>query len=177
MYQLETLTKADFGAVWRIMEESFPVDERRNRVGQEQILAEPYYHLYGWKKEGGLAAFFAVWEFEEFSFVEHFAVEKSHRNGGIGAVLLGQLLAERKAPVILEVEPPEGELQRRRIGFYERNGFVINPYDYLQPAMSEQGKAIPLRIMSSPKELGVEEYERVRERLYCSVYKVGGEEL
>lgn len=172
MYQLEALTKADFEAVWNIMEESFPVDERRNRAGQEEILAEPCYHLYGCKQEGKLAAFFAVWEFEAFSFIEHFAVEKSHRNGGIGAALLGQLLALVKEPVILEVEPPEGELQRRRIGFYERNGFVTNSYDYVQPAMSEQGRAIPLRIMSRPEELGEVEFEKVRDRLYRDVYKV-----
>lgn len=154
------------------MEESFPVDERRDRRGQEGILTESGYHLYGCKQEGVLAAFFGVWEFEEISFIEHFAVEKSHRNGGIGAALLGQLLAVVKAPVILEVEPPERELQRRRIAFYERNGFVLNPYDYIQPALSGQGRAIPLRIMSSPEKLGAAEYEKIRDRLYRSVYKV-----
>lgn len=172
MCQLEVLTNADFDAVWNIMENSFPVEERRERRGQEGILAEPCYHFYGCKQEGVLAAFFAVWEFEEFSFIEHFAVEKSHRNGGIGAALLRQLLAEIKAPVILEVEPPEGELQSRRIAFYERNGFVINSYDYIQPAMSDQGRAIPLRIMSSPEKLGTAEYEKIRERLYRYVYRV-----
>lgn len=172
MYQLEALKKSDFEAVWNIMEESFPVEERRNHRGQEQILAEPYYHLYGCKQEGKLAAFFAVWEFEDFSFIEHFAVEKNHRNGGIGAALLGQLLAAVKAPVVLEVELPEGELPKRRIGFYERNGFVTNPYDYMQPAMSEQGRAIPLRIMSNPEELGAAEFEKVRDALYRYVYRV-----
>ena len=66
-------------------------------------------------------AFLAVWEFDTFLFVEHFAVRKSCRNGGLGAVLLTQLTAQCRRPVILEVELPTGELEARRIAFYERN--------------------------------------------------------
>lgn len=36
-------------------------------------------------------------------------------------------------PVLLEVEPPLGEMEQRRIGFYERLGFHLNPYAYVQP--------------------------------------------
>ena len=96
-------------------------------------------------------AFRAVCEFDAFLFVEHFAVRKSCRNGGLGAVLLTQLTAQSRKPVILEVELPTGELEARRIAFYERNGFVMNPFEYMQPAMGEDRHAIPLRIMSYPK--------------------------
>ncbi len=85
-----------------------------------------------------LMAFLAVWEFDTFLFVEHFAVRKSCRNGGLGAVLLTQLTAQCRRPVILEVELPTGELEARRIAFYERNGFVMNPFEYMQPAMGGQ---------------------------------------
>lgn len=171
-YELEKLNRSDFELVWEIMQDSFPVDERRNRAGQEYILSHPCYQLYGCRKNGGLAAFFAVWEFEEFSFVEHFAVAREYRNGGIGAALLQQLLETIKKPVVLEVEPPERELQRRRIGFYERNGFRQNPYAYIQPAMSEEGRAIPLKLLSTPEKLGETEFERIRDVLYQQVYQV-----
>ncbi len=39
--------------------------------------------LYGYRAHGELMAFLAVWEFDTFLFVEHFAVRKSCRNGGL----------------------------------------------------------------------------------------------
>lgn len=172
MQKLERLTVEDFGEVWKIMEESFPVDERRDRKGQEEVLNNPYYHLYGYRQRKEVVAFLAVWEFDVFTFVEHFAVKHTYRNGGLGAELLKQLLERNGLPVILEAEPPIGEMQERRIRFYERNGFLLNPYEYVQPAMSAEGKKIPLDIMSYPRRLTVGEYETIRDILYRCVYKV-----
>ena len=50
-------------------------------------------------------------------------------------MLMDALLAEKKRPMVLEVELPEDALTRRRIGFYERHGLVFNSYPYLQPPM------------------------------------------
>lgn len=169
---LEKLEKADFPQVWEIMQSSFPQTERRTRAAQEALLQNPYYQLYGYKKAGVTAAFFAVWRFEDFLFVEHFAVAESQRNGGIGAKLLKELLALLHMPTVLEVELPMEELPRRRIRFYERNGFVQNAYDYLQPPMQEGNAELPLRLMSYPEQLGQEQFEAVREKLYREVYNV-----
>ena len=162
MQSLETLTERDFDSVWEIMEESFPRDERRSREAQRKILDVSWYHLYGYRAHGELIAFLAVWEFDTFL---------SCRNGGLGAVLLTQLTAQSRKPVILEVELPTGELEARRIAFYERNGFVMNPFEYMQPAMGEDRHAIPLRIMSYPKRLLADEFETMRDVLYCHVYR------
>lgn len=170
--QLEKLTEQDFSQVWSIMERSFPQEEHRAYTGQERLLDNSYYQLYGYKKEGTIAAFFAVWQFEKFLFIEHFAVSEACRNSGIGAEILQQLLQMIHMPTVLEVELPEGELPRRRIGFYERNGFVWNDYDYIQPPMEEGKPEIPLRIMSYPTVLEPEQYEVVRKILYREVYQV-----
>ena len=138
---------------------------------ERKILDVSWYHLYGYRAHGELMAFLAVWEFDTFLFVEHFAVRKSCRNGGLGAVLLTQLTTQSRKPVILEVELPTGELEARRIAFYERNGFVMNPFEYMQPAMGEDRHAIPLRIMSYPKRLLADEFETMRDVLYCHVYR------
>ena len=59
----------------------------------------------------------------------------------------------------------------RRIHFYERNGFVLNPYeDYVQPALSEEAKDLPLRIMTYPSGVSREGYEGIRQQLYRKVY-------
>lgn len=107
------------------------------------------------------------------AFVEHFAVDEHYRNGGIGAKLLQELLEILAVPTVLEVEPPEAELPQRRIKFYERNGFVLNPYDdYVQPALSDVGKELPLMIMTYPKGVSREQYEQIRDTLYREVYHV-----
>lgn len=155
------------------MENSFPSDERRTRKGQEKMLDDPHYQLYGCRRDAAVVAFFAVWRFRDFAFVEHFAVEEGCRNGGIGAELLQELLEMLAVPTVLEVEFPETELPQRRIRFYERNGFVLNPYDdYVQPALSDAGKELPLMIMSYPAGVSREQYEQIRDTLYREVYHV-----
>lgn len=170
MNQPERLSEQDFAQVWRMMEESFPVDERRSREGQRQLFAEPHYHLYGMKKGGEPVAFAAVWRFETFTFLEHLAVERSLRNGGMGTALLQWIRGNCPAPLVLEVEPPGAELARRRIGFYERNGFALNAYDYRQPPLSAEGKEIPLLVMSYPGKLGTDEFTDIKRTLYRYVY-------
>mgnify|MGYP003105011728 CR=1 FL=1 len=172
MQSLETLTERDFDSVWEIMEESFPRDERRSREAQRKILDVSWYHLYGYRAHGELMAFLAVWEFDTFLFVEHFAVRKSCRNGGLGAVLLTQLTTQSRKPVILEVELPTGELEARRIAFYERNGFYYNDYFYMQPPIAEGRNAIPLRLMTTGGPLDEEEFFRMQGLLYKNVYGV-----
>ncbi|MBR7146301.1 MAG: GNAT family N-acetyltransferase, partial [Oscillospiraceae bacterium] len=52
-----------------------------------------------------------------------FAVREDCRGSGIGSELLDELIGTLPHPICLEVEPPETEIAKRRIAFYERNGF------------------------------------------------------
>ena len=47
----------------------------------------------------------------------------------------------------------------------------MNPFEHMQPAMGEDRHAIPLRIMSYPKRLLADEFETMRDVLYCHVYR------
>ena len=52
MVCLEKLDRSDFEEVYRIMEQSFPADERRKKEGQQKLLDEEKYELLGvtyWK--------------------------------------------------------------------------------------------------------------------------------
>ena len=66
---------------------------------------------------------------------------------------------------------PENEMAVRRIGFYKRNGFFLNEYPYLQPAISKGGNEVPLLIMTYGRNITKEEFEALREVLYRIVYK------
>ena len=170
MVCLEKLDRSDFEEVYRIMEQSFPADERRKKEGQQKLLDEEKYELLGVRNEGGLLAFLAVWEFAEFVFIEHFAVSEKARNSGIGGKMLEELARQKAGKVVLEVELPEDSLKKRRIGFYERHGFTFNEDPYIQPPMGEDRHEIPLRIMSAPEPLSEDEFQSVRTELYESVY-------
>ena len=74
--------------------------------------------------------------------------------------------------LLLEVELPEEELSRRRIGFYERCGFTLHPYEYLQPPYHAEGEPFPLRIMTSgTNSFTQEDFQKCRDLIYRHVYK------
>ena len=172
---LEQLRKGEFDRVYRLMEESFPADERRPFDEQRALLEDPAYRIYVCKTPDSesVAAFTAVWEFEPVAFLEHFAVAPRCRNGGLGARLLKELVGQAGKTVCLEVELPKTELAARRIGFYERNGFFLNPYPYLQPPISKGRSAVPLQIMTSGAAVSQEEFQRIKALLYRRVYRQG----
>ena len=74
--------------------------------------------------------------------------------------------------ICLEVELPEEEMSKRRIGFYERNGFYYNDYEYMQPAISKDRNEIPLRIMTTGGKVTEDRYNEMKDILYQYVYGV-----
>ena len=171
---LEILQVKDFDKVYSIMEESFPIDERRTYEEQKALLDNELYNIYVLydNENDNIKAFIAIWSFDDFAFVEHFAVSSLYRNGGFGALILQEVKKLLSSMICLEVELPEEEMAKRRIGFYERNGFYYNEYEYMQPAMSKGRKEIPLRIMTSEEKITEKRFEEIRDLLYKYVYNV-----
>lgn len=105
-----------------------------------------------------------VWEFDGFSYVEHFAVQPGLRGAGVGSWVLSQL----REPVILEVEPagstPEAE---RRIRFYERNGFRVLDVPYVQPPYSSELPELELKLMLRGD---IEDIDAVIKTIHKNVY-------
>ena len=163
---LQRINETDFPEIYRIMQASFPDDEYRPYEEQIALFQEPEYRIYYMP-----AGFLAVWEFESFIYIEHFAVDPALRNSGTGSAMLQELVKQYQKPICLEVELPEDELTRRRIGFYERNGFVFNEYPYIQAPISKGKSPVPLRIMTYGSAITREKFEEMKEVLYRRVYK------
>ena len=163
---LQRINETDFPEIYRIMQASFPDDEYRPYEEQIALFQELEYRIYYMP-----AGFLAVWEFESFIYIEHFAVDPALRNSGTGSAMLQELVKQYQKPICLEVELPEDELTRRRIGFYERNGFVFNEYPYIQPPISKGKSPVPLRIMTYGSAITRETFEEMKEVLYRRVYK------
>lgn len=171
---LKKFDSGKFDEIYEIMEQSFPEDERRTYEEQKGLLENPLYHIYVLQdmEESSIQAFAAVWIFEGMLFLEHFAVHSRYRNLGLGARMLHEIVTKLGKMVVLEVEPPETELAARRIDFYRRNGFFFHTYPYIQPAMSDGRKEIPLFLMTSERAISEEEFCEIRDLLYEQVYHV-----
>lgn len=167
-----TFDKSEFDSVYRLMKISFPEDERRPYKEQMALLDRTEYKIHVLKNNDGsdICAFAAIWDFERFVFVEHFAVSPSCRNAGVGSGMIKRLASKSGKPVCLEVEPPTNEITARRIAFYERNGFFLNDYPYVQPPISKTRRPVPLMIMTTDRKITPEEFDSVKNTLYKNVY-------
>ena len=170
---LNRLERGQFDSIYEIMEKSFPIDEHRPYEEQKALFCHPEYEIYTFHQEdtGKIQGFLAVWEFHEIVFIEHFAVDSSCRNLGLGSKMLDSLKVITGKRLCLEVEPPEDELTKRRVGFYKRNGFFLNEYPYVQPALSAGQREVPLLIMTTEGNVLKEEFEYIKELLYKKVYQ------
>lgn len=170
---LKILEFSDFDQMYRLMEDSFPQDEYRPRDAQRALFADPAYRVYAhYDDVHTLLAFLAVWDLDDFAFLEHFAVKPECRNSGLGSWLLQELASLLKKPLCLEAELPENDLAKRRIAFYQRNNFCQNPYSYQQPALAPVQNPVPLCIMTHPAPITIEDFISIRDTLYQKVYKV-----
>ena len=92
--------------------------------------------------------FLSYWNFEGYTYVEHFAVTPAKRGLNIGTKMLNHLIREVSPNVLLEVEPPTDSLTEKRIKFYERNGFrVRGEFKYTQPPTALR-KVLEMLIMT-----------------------------
>lgn len=164
---IERMKREYFDKVYGIMEQSFPVDERRPYDEQKKLIDNTAYSIY---VTPFFDAFIATWEFDDFIFIEHFAVDSARRNAGVGSKMLTEFFEMQEKTVCLEVELPDTELAKRRIGFYERNGFFLNEYEYFQPPISKGKKIVPLMIMTSKGKADEDTFKKIRNILYKEVY-------
>lgn len=119
---------------------------------------------------GAFRGFITSWDFGEFVYGEHFAMSPECRGAGIGGEAIDRFVADAGRPVILEVELPTDGMSRRRIGFYERHGFVVCDAEYVQPPYDTGGEGVPMRLMSHGAVLDDRMFVRVRDTLYAEVY-------
>lgn len=163
----------DFEDAFKIMEEAFPPHEMRTYEGQKILLSEKEYRLLVKRnKDDEMVAFITAWEFDDFTFVEHLAIDHKFRGLGIGTKFLKDFIKNHNKPVILEVEPGITETAIRRINFYKSLGFYLNDYYHVQPALRDDTGPCELKIMSYPKLLTKEEFSFIRKTMFDRIYKV-----
>lgn len=171
---LEIMKTEEFDQVYSLMESSFPSDEYRPYEEQKKLFDRPQYRIYvvHGAKEDAVRGFLAMWQFPDFMYIEHFAVHEALRGQGIGSLVLGEVMEMSGRQICLEAELPKTDIARRRIAFYERNGFFLNEYPYVQPPVSKGKKEVPLALMTSQEYIARERFEKIKAELYREVYGI-----
>lgn len=168
---LVPLCTDDLPDAYRLMEQSFPKDEIRSIDGQRALFDDPRYTLLARRAaDSKIEGLLAVWDIGVFTFIEHFAVQPQLRGAGIGAAMLEALACRQGRRICLEVEPPETDIARRRIGFYRRSGFALNDYPYVMPSLEAGRQPLPLMIMTSGGAVDRAAFLQIRDALYTTVY-------
>lgn len=153
--------------------DSFPVEERRDFVLVKELLKHnSSFKMYAILQDQLYVGFITSWTFEGFIYVEHFAIDESVRNGGLGSAAMKSFLALCNSPVVLEVELPEDYMSRRRVGFYERLGFKFDTHPYLQPPYRPEDSAFELRLMTYGELDMATSFESVKRIIHSNVYGV-----
>lgn len=169
---MEILSINDFDRIYEIMEKSFPFNEVRPKEGQRALFNNENYRIFGTRDADLITSVAAVWELDDFIFLEHLATDPKYRNQGRGKLLLEEIIKSTHKTLCLEVEPPIDELTVRRVDFYKRCGMCFNSYHYMQPSLGKGLDAIKLFIMTSQNEVDENEFKKIRNALYTRVYKV-----
>ncbi len=168
--ELLAMPREDFDKIYCEMEKNFDKAERRDYADALAVLDNPQYSILLICEGEETLGFITVWNLSDFIFAEHFVIFEKYRNSGFGAKAL-KSLCESYSRVVLEVEHPITDMQKRRLAFYKRAGFMQNEREYLQPSYRAGEAGIPLIIMSYPSLLS--DFDSVIPKIYNIVYGIG----
>ena len=169
MIKFEPITEERFNLVYEKMTTAFPYEERRELLDQKDCLSNKFFRFFEIFDNSVAVGFITIWDFAEFVFIEHLAIDEQKRAGGYGSKAIELVKELYNKPIILEAEAPETEQQIKRIRFYNKQGFNVNSYQYEQPSY-HGGEGVPLKILSYPNILTQSEFDlfitRTRENPY-----------
>lgn len=150
---------------------SFPTDERRDDEDFWKLFEHSRTEILGIYKDKKIVGYFILWFFDDFTFIEHFEIFESFRGQNLGSSALG-VLSKKYNSLILETEPKTlDEIAKRRVDFYQRNGFSILKKDYIQPSYGEGKDAINLWLMGNLSSPDEKKLERTIAEIYKVVYQ------
>jgi ribosomal protein S18 acetylase RimI-like enzyme len=124
--EIRDVQTATFASLYDLYQSAFISIERRSYDGlMRELLEESQFHSLVFHKENEFVGFLNYWCFDQFWYIEHFAVEANLRNQQFGTEAMKLFLELTSLPVLFEVEMPENDFAKRRIRFYERLGFSV----------------------------------------------------
>jgi len=155
-----------------LFESAFPEEERPPFSSLED--RDERFHFLVASLDDEPLGILTYWVFEEFAYIEHFAIDREFRNRGLGKATMLAFLSQYPDQVVLETELPSTEVADHRLEFYTDLGFTRNPQEYWQPSYRGKNKLVLQMIIMSKYELDDGEFDEMRDILYREVYHYSG---
>lgn len=149
--------KKDIDFINSLYDISFPIHEQRDVNARNALFHLEQYYLYKILDENKFVGFIGCWDIGEFFYIEHFAISQDVRGIGYGQKSMTEFCKNHKR-VILEIDPVEDEISKKRLSFYEKNGFVKNNYTHYHPSYTNTRQPHKLIVLSSHSVLSESEY-------------------
>ncbi|MGS0748230.1 GNAT family N-acetyltransferase [Halpernia sp. GG3] len=146
---------------------TFPENERRSEAQFEHLFQQKKVKLFSILNVSDFIGYLIIWQLDDFIFLEHFEIFKEFRNQQFGAKVLKRV-TEVNPHVILETEPELlNDDSKRRIKFYDQNGFHQISDSYIQPSYGEGKESLKLLLFANfqPQNL-----ERIIKNIYDVAY-------
>jgi len=137
---------------------SFPIHEQREQFQQIAAFKDKRYHLIIKIDGDNLVSFIAYWDFKDYVYIEHLAVNPELRGRNKGSELLEDFAEMISKTIILEIDPPINDTAKKRLKFYEKLGYEINSYIHFHPAYKEELTPHELVVLSLNRKLTKDEY-------------------
>lgn len=175
--EFRNLEVKDYPQFLKLYNSAFPENQRRIFENEEHVAN--FIRMKGGKFHGfayddgndDFVGFLTYWTFKGYVYIEHFAVKPERRGKRIGTAMLSHLFKTVSEDVLIEVEMPESEESRRRIAFYEKQGFrQRGDVKYIQPPYSATQQPQELMLMTHGN-VKLKDMDDIREMLQ-EVYNV-----
>lgn len=174
--EIKPLTENFFQQATSLYESAFPKEERRPiNLWQKMWKENERFHIDIILLDDGetFVGLLSYWLLGDFVYVEHFATMPCVRGRGLGGEVVSAFMKRHKnVPILLEVELPHTPLAIRRIAFYQRQGFTLLPFEYLQPPYNKGDAPLPLQIMCTRSDVVSKRYDEYVNTLHHYVYNV-----
>ena len=168
--ELKTITKNEYDEFFSMLESDFCLDERKTKANEIKAFDDKNFSPNFIYENGELVGYVCYWEFENFLFIEHFAILSKMRGTGCGSRFLKEFSDKSNKTIVLEVELPKTETAIKRIKFYERLGYVVNEYPYTQPAYQPESNPVEMFVMSFGKTLSEKDFNEYTQSIKKIVY-------
>lgn len=143
-----------YNNLFELYQNSFPIEERRELKDLNYLIQnEKQMCFNSIEIENHLVGFIILWNFEDFIYIEHFAIFPEERCKGFGTEILEAIKANFKKTIVFEVEPENDLVSIIRINFYRRNLFEVIDKSYRQPSYHNKIDSYPMWIMSNKFDL------------------------
>lgn len=163
-----SISSKTFSSAYRLLSDAFPRHELPTRAALEARFQEPLCDAMLFdidkQKHVGISV---GWSLYDFYFIEYLAFIPELRGKHYGSRWI-ETLKEQHRKVVLEIEVPETEAQKKRHHFYEQLGFHVLNEDYVMPSVRGNEKPLPMWLLST--DLNLDKVETTR-TIYREVYK------